>query len=134
MKKLILTLSFILMFSQISFGYDREISVENNLELTNTLGYPVMDITNKSDSEILVEYDYYKNVVNNKYDHITAEIKLSPNESKTIHLKELAFLGKKGDTRRVWFNWNLKGVLKPKDLTIDTVPFTSPNHPQLELG
>lgn len=134
MKKLILTLSFILMFSQVSFAYNREVTVENNLELTRELGYPVINITNTSDVEILVEYDYYKTVINNDYDHITEEIKLSPKESQNIHLKDLAFLGKSGDIRRVWFNWNIKGTLKPKDLTIDTVPFTTPSNPQPELG
>lgn len=134
MKKLILTLSFLFLFSSISFAYSREISVENNTTLTEKLGYPVITITNHSNQKLSVDYNYYKYPDKAQVEDVLATVVLEPNETKELHLKGLKFLANTGQTRRVWFSWNIEGRLKPKDETIDTLPFTYSDAQQEQLG
>ncbi|MGL4913052.1 MAG: hypothetical protein ACRC3Y_11555 [Romboutsia sp.] len=134
MRKLILTLSFMILFSSVSFAYPKEIIVENNVELTQKLGYPVLTVTNTSDKEISVEYDYHKYPNKTTVEDIVSSVTLKGNETKEIHLKELAFLANTNQSRRVWFNWHIDNFLKPKNTDIDTIPFTSSSTNQEELG
>ncbi|MCR8746764.1 hypothetical protein [Romboutsia lituseburensis] len=134
MKKLILTLSFIFLFSSISFAYSREISVENNTALTEKLGYPVITITNHSNQKLSVDYNYYKYPDKAQVEDVLATVILEPNETKELHLKGLKFLANTGQTRRVWFSWDIPGRLKPKDGTLDTLPFTYSDTQQEQLG
>ncbi|CEH33357.1 MAG: hypothetical protein ACRCW0_07280 [Clostridium sp.] len=134
MKKLILTLSFVFLFSSISFAYSREISVENNTSLTEKLGYPVITITNHSNKKLSVDYNYYKYPDKAQIEDVLATVVLEPNESKELHLKGLKFLANTGQVRRVWFTWNIEGRLKPKDAHIDTLPFTYVDKAEEQLG
>lgn len=134
MKKLILTLSFVFLFSSISFAYSREISVENNTTLTEKLGYPVITITNHSNQKLSVDYNYYKYPDKAQVEDVLATVVLEPNETKQLHLKELHFLANTGQTRRVWFSWDIEGRLKPKDTDIDTLPFTYVDKTEEQLG
>lgn len=134
MKKLILTLSFVFLFSSISFAYSREISVENNTTLTEKLGYPVITITNNSNQKLSVEYNFYKTLDTNEVQDMHETVILEPNETKQLHIKKLSYLANTNKTMRIWFSWFIEGRLKPKDTHIDTLPFNHVNEPQEQLG
>ena len=134
MKKLILTLSFMILFSSVSFAYPREITVKNDMELTQELGYPVVTVTNTSDEDLLVEYNYHKYPNKSNLEDVTSSFALKGHETKQLHLKELAFLANTNQTRRIWFNWNVDNFLKPKNTNIDTIPFTRSSTNQEQLG
>lgn len=110
----------------------KHIILKNDEKATIEKGYPVIIATNTTDKNLEVEYSFYYDI--EKAQTIDKKISILANESVVIEIQELNILGKTGESRRVWFSWQEKGIRKPLQNQIDTYPFKISEKVPVELG
>lgn len=108
------------------------ISLNNDEKSTIEKEYPVIIAKNTTDRDLLVTYNFYSDEEEKKF--IYREISIPKGESVIIEIPELSVLGKTGNSRRIWFNWNEPEIRKPLGNQIDTYPFKNKDKPPIELG
>lgn len=129
-RLLLLTICMLSFFATISFAKTPSITATNDAALTKSNHYPVLDITNHTDRDILVEWGAFADVYQ-------GNIKVPSNSTITLHLPELSFLGKTHDITTVWLTWQDLDFIKPRGADVITLPFDIPKSPsnvETELG
>ncbi|MGL5718346.1 MAG: hypothetical protein ACRCXT_13955 [Paraclostridium sp.] len=109
-----------------------EIILENDQKSTVEKGYPVIIATNTTDKDLDVTYNFYYSIENAQT--IDKDIKIKANTSVVIEIPELKVLGKTGESRRIWFNWQNENLKKPSQNQIDTYSFKNKEKSPVELG
>ncbi|MGX4600475.1 hypothetical protein [Faecalimicrobium sp. JNUCC 81] len=130
LKLSLLTMLMVLSLGIISYADNSSITADNNVKMTQDKHYPVVDITNHTTRDITVEWGAYG-------DKYQGDILVPGKSTVSLELKDLAFLGNKNETTRVWITWNEPLQLKPLGTQVDTIPFkalSQPSTPPIELG
>lgn len=130
MKKFLATLSLILFgCTAMAFadGFNsNHIIPENNVDATISKRHPVITLTNTVDYDLKITYNYYISEASDpKIDQKSGEILVPAKSQVSLSLPDLAFLGEREETRRIWFSWNEESKLKPLETSIDTIIFKS---------
>lgn len=127
---LLVTILMLSFFATISFAKTPSITAANDVDSTKSNHYPVIEITNHTDRDILVEWGAFADVYQ-------GNITVPSNTTKALHLPELSFLGKTHDITTVWLTWQDLDFLKPRGTDVITIPFDAPKSPsntETELG
>lgn len=121
--------------TMISHSYDfssDDITLENHVEMTQHKLHPVIIVTNNTDTDLLITYDFYIDKENTQV--YNSEILVKANDSYLLNIPELHHLGDSQESRRIWFSWSDKSKLKPLQNQIDTAIFSNPVEEELGLN
>lgn len=117
-----------------SIGFNHIIA-KNDESATVSKGYPVISVTNTTNTDLLVNYNFHISDPDSpNFEQVSKDILIKANSTIVLELPQLSFLGETGDVRRIWFSWNEEGILKPLDTSIDTFSFKSVPHTELGMN
>lgn len=126
---------------RVSNAYDftsKNITVKNDTQATKEKLYPVLILTNNTNDDLNVSYDFYVN--KNDTSEYNGEILIKAKQSIQLELPQLHHLGDNQESTTIWFSWMEKSKLKPSQTQIETSIFSNPiapppvEPPPLELG
>lgn len=142
MKKLniisIITLCAIIVFlSNISISTasdfsSNHITIENDVKATKEKLHPVLLVTNNTDTDLKVTYDFYVHKTDTQ--ELSKDILVKANETVVLEIPELHHLGDTRESRTIWFSWMEKRNLKPLQNQIETAIFANPSNVELGLN